>query len=128
MSIQVGANINQRLKFTLCDVRSISLGLTNVDVVNQDSSVINMFDSAINFVSSERARLGALQNSLEHAMTVTSNIEVNLTSSESRIRDADMAKEMMGFVKVNILNKASTSMLAQANLQPRSVLKLLQAS
>jgi len=125
---QAGANTGQSLEFRLCDMRSISLGLTNVDVVNQASTAISMFDTAIVFVASECARLGALQNRLEHTISVTVNIEENLTSSESRIRDADMAKEIMGLAKTNILYISSTSMLAQANQQPQSVLKLLEAS
>lgn len=128
LSLQVGANTGQMLDFSLCDLRSASLGLINVDLVNQASAAIGTFDSAIGSVSTERAKLGAIQNRLELALSVTSIMDENLTAGESRIRDTDMAKEIMVFTKTNILAQASTSMLAQANMQPQAVLQLLQAS
>ncbi|MEN2774983.1 flagellin, partial [Acetivibrio clariflavus] len=83
-------------------------------------------DNAINTVSSERAKLGAKQNRLEHTIRNLDTSAENLQASESRIRDVDMAKEMMNFTKNNILNQAATAMLAQANMVPQGVLQLLQ--
>ncbi|NLJ30581.1 MAG: flagellin protein, partial [Clostridiales bacterium] len=83
-------------------------------------------DNAINQVSGTRADLGALQNRLEHTVNNLGVTSENLTSAESRIRDVDMAKEMMEMTKNNILSQAAQSMLAQANTQPQNVLKLLQ--
>ena len=77
-------------------------------------------------VSVERSRLGAVQNRLEHTVKNLGTSAENLQDAESRIRDADMAKEMMGFTKNNILMQAAQSMLAQANQQPQGVLQLLQ--
>ncbi|MFY9198405.1 MAG: flagellin, partial [Acutalibacteraceae bacterium] len=81
---------------------------------------------AINQVSMQRADLGAMQNRLEHTVNNLGTTAENLTSAESRIRDVDMAKEMMAMTKNNILNQAATAMLAQANAMPQSVLQLLQ--
>ncbi len=83
-------------------------------------------ESAINGVSTQRANLGAVQNELEHVVKNLGTTTENLQASESRIRDTDMAKEMMAFTKFTILNQASTAMLAQANQAPQSVLQLLQ--
>lgn len=106
---------------------SSAIALDNIDLVKQASDAITQFDSAIAYVSSERSRIGALQNRLEHAMEVSLTSQENLTASESRIRDVDMAKEMMNFSKSNILSQAAQSMLAQANQQPQGVLQLLRA-
>lgn len=90
------------------------------------NSAITQIDTAISTVSSERAKLGAYQNRLEHTINNLGTTSENLTASESRIRDVDMAKEMMEFTKNNILSQAAQAMLAQANQQPQSVLQLLQ--
>src|SRR5690606_39987859 len=82
-------------------------------------------DNAIKTVSEERSKLGAYQNRLEHTIANLDNAAENLQAAESRIRDVDMAYEMMNFTKFQILQQASTSMLAQANLAPQSVLQLL---
>ncbi|MFF5993792.1 flagellin [Lysinibacillus sp. KU-BSD001] len=89
-------------------------------------AAIQKIDDAITKVSVERSRLGAVQNRLEHTVKNLGTSAENLTDAESRIRDADMAKEMMGFTKNNILMQAAQSMLAQANQQPQGVLQLLQ--
>jgi len=88
-------------------------------------SAISKIDAAINTVSTERARLGAKQNRLEHTIKNLDTAAENLQASESRIRDVDMAQEMMNFTKNNILNQAATAMLAQANMVPQGVLQLL---
>lgn len=83
-------------------------------------------DDAINTVSKQRSKLGAVQNRLEHTINNLSASGENLTAAESRIRDVDMAKEMSEFTKNNILSQASQAMLAQANQQPQNVLQLLR--
>jgi flagellin len=98
-----------------------------IDVSSQEagSAAITVIDNAINTVSAERSKLGAYQNRLEHTIYNLSTTNENLQASESRIRDVDVAKEMMEFVKLNILSQASQSMLAQANQAPQGVLQLL---
>ncbi|OCB95333.1 Flagellin [Bacillus amyloliquefaciens] len=90
------------------------------------SSALTTIKTAIDTVSSERAKLGAVQNRLEHTINNLGTSSENLTSAESRIRDVDMASEMMEYTKNNILTQASQAMLAQANQQPQQVLQLLK--
>lgn len=90
------------------------------------SKNITSIDSALNRVSSQRSELGALQNRLEHTINNLGTSSENLSAAESRIRDVDMAKEMMSFTKNNILQQAAQAMLAQANQQPQGVLQLLR--
>ncbi|WP_277674601.1 flagellin [Piscibacillus halophilus] len=98
-----------------------------IDISSQASadSAITTINEAIESVSAERSKLGAVQNRLEHTISNLDNASENLSAAESRIRDVDMAKEMMEMTKSNILSQASQSMLAQANQQPQSVLQLL---
>lgn len=93
---------------------------------NGANNAIKIIDDSIKIVSAERSKLGAMQNRLEHTINNLGTSSENLSASESRIRDVDMAKEMMEFTKNNILSQASQAMLAQANTQPQSVLQLLQ--
>lgn len=128
---QVGANAGQEVKLNLDNMSATTgLGLneTNVNLTAQASasSAITTIDKAIRAVSSERAKLGAVQNRLEHTINNLNTTSENLTASEARIRDVDMAKEMMEFTKNSILQQAATAMLAQANQQPQGVLQLLQ--
>jgi flagellin len=99
-----------------------------VDVSTHEKAqaAISVFSNAIQKVSSERARLGAIQNRLEHTVDNLKIMTENVTSSESRIRDLDMAKEMSTFTKNNILNQAAQAMLSQANQMPQGVLQLLK--
>jgi len=90
------------------------------------SKFVAVAEAAITLVTDERAKLGAVQNRLEYTMNNLKISSENLSASESRIRDTDMAKEMMNLTRANILQQASTSMLAQANQAPQSVLQLLQ--
>ena len=90
------------------------------------TAAISVIDAAINQVSAERSKMGAFQNRLEHTISNLGNSAENLQAAESRIRDVDMASEMMNFTKNNILSQASQAMLAQANQRPQSVLQLLQ--
>ncbi|MGI6268476.1 MAG: flagellin, partial [Acutalibacteraceae bacterium] len=110
------------------NMNSASLQITDASIATQNdaASAIELIDSAINQVSMQRADLGAMQNRLEHTVNNLGTTAENLTSAESRIRDVDMAKEMMAMTKNNILNQAATAMLAQANTMPQSVLQLLQ--
>lgn len=110
------------------NMNSASLQITDASIATQNdaASAIELIDSAINQVSMQRADLGAMQNRLEHTVNNLGTTAENLTSAESRIRDVDMAKEMMAMTKNNILNQAATAMLAQANIMPQSVLQLLQ--
>ena len=105
------------------DTFKISSGATNVRVAN---GMISKIDKAIAKVSDQRAALGAVQNRLEHTINNLTATNENLSDANSRIRDVDMAEEMMTFTKSNILSQAATSMLAQANAMPNSVLNLLQ--
>ena len=89
------------------------------------NSAIAQIDEAIGRVSSERSKMGALQNRLEHTISNLSVAAENLSASESRIRDLDMAREMMEFTKNQILMQAGTAMLAQANMKPQMILQLL---
>ena len=87
---------------------------------------VSVIDNAIKNVSTARANFGAVQNRLEHRLANLATYQENLTASESRIRDVDMAAEMTKFTKLNILQQAGTSMLAQANQAPQNVLSLLR--
>lgn len=95
--------------------------LANLDVTDSDT-----IEAAIVEVNTQRATYGALQNRLEHNMNNLTTTHENLTSAESRIRDTDLAKEMVSFTKFNILNQAAQSMLTQANQAPNNVLQLLR--
>ena len=125
--LQIGANQGQTLAFAVTDVRAKALGINKVDVSTQEGAqkAISTLDTAIAAVSKERSKLGAIQNRLEHTIANLGTSAENLTASESRIRDTDMAAEMMEYTKNNILAQASQSMLAQANQRPQSVLQLL---
>ena len=100
-----------------------------IDVSTQGAanSAITTIDNAIKTVSAERGKMGAIQNRLEHTINNLDSSSENITAAESRIRDVDMAKEMMNFQKNSILSQAATAMLAQANQQPQTVLQLLQS-
>ncbi|MDR1157002.1 MAG: flagellin, partial [Oscillospiraceae bacterium] len=103
-------------------------GIANLRVDNHQNSQdsIAAIEAAIQHVSEQRSSLGAVQNRLEHTVANLDTVSENLTSAESRIRDVDMAKEMMNFTKNNILQQAATAMLAQANQAPQTVLQLLR--
>ena len=128
--LQVGANQNQTITVTFGNMKtssaSLSIGSVAIDTRDLASSAISALDAAIKAVSSERANMGAVQNRLEHTINNLNVTSENLTAAESRIRDVDMAKEMMQFTKNNILTQAAQAMLAQANMQPQGVLQLLQ--
>ena len=126
--LQVGANKGQTLGFDINWMRSRELGLGGVNLLTSEDSqdAMSYLDIAISRVSDERAKLGAVQNRLEHIVTSTDNTAENLQASESRIRDVDIAKEMMNLTRLNILQQASQAMLAQANQAPQNVLSILK--
>lgn len=129
IKLQVGANENDTMSFNIgsMDAATLEVDSGSVAISNFGSaqSAITAIDDAIQTVSKERSKLGAVQNRLEHTINNLSTASENLSAAESRIRDVDMAKEMMTFTKFSILSQASTAMLAQANQVPQGVLQLL---
>jgi len=154
LQFQIGANEKQSMSLEISDMRAAALGITreaeSEEVIDEEFGVtdgtsndftekaldvsdhtkaagaVTTIQKAIDQVSAERSKLGAVQNRLEHTIKNLDTSAENLQASESRIRDVDMAKEMMEFTKQNILQQASTAMLAQANMAPQSVLQLLR--
>jgi flagellin len=153
-TFQIGANDNQTMSVSIEGMDSVKLDVGHVltaddvksggayegrgvsgDVVGINlldasgkvtSDILKTIDAAIEKVSTQRASLGAAQNRLDHTINNLTATSENLSAAESRIRDVDMAEEMVEFTKNNILSQAATSMLAQANQMPQSVLQLLQ--
>lgn len=153
-TLQIGANSSQTFKVDIKDMRSNALKLTvaasgtgggdtnttaltdktgstaeyalNVGSAGAASKALTVINTAINTVSSERAKLGAYQNRMEHTIANLNTSSENLSASESRVRDVDMASEMMNYSKLNILSQASQAMLAQAKSQPEQILQLLR--
>ncbi|GIP42150.1 flagellin [Paenibacillus sp. J45TS6] len=133
-TLQIGANKDQNVLIDINEMSTKTLGDTNVglvkdiDLQTQDgaNNAIKTLDKAIQQVSAERSKLGANQNRLEHTINNLNTSSENLTAAESRIRDVDMAKEMMEQTKNSILSQAAQAMLAQANQQPQGVLQLLR--
>ena len=121
VSFQVGANDNDVISV---DTASLGSKVGTVDV--SQTNAISAIDAAIENVSALRGSFGAVQNRLEHTLNNLATYQENLTASESRIRDVDMASEMVEFSKDQILQQAGTSMLAQANQAPQAVLSLLR--
>ncbi|MEX1028739.1 MAG: flagellin [Paenibacillaceae bacterium] len=154
LTLQIGANQNQSLSLGLSEMTSVALGISStstgvsgyvstanitdgVSATNSEfgldvstaasaANSITVIGNAIEKVSAERSKLGAVQNRLEHTINNLGTSAENLTAAESRIRDVDMARQMMEFTKNNILTQAAQSMLAQANQQPQGVLQLLR--
>lgn len=130
-NFQIGANTGdeQSIELTIEDMSASALGSgvasLTIDTHDNAKNSIDAIDSAIQTVSDQRSKLGAVQNRLEHTIKNLDNSAENLQAAESRVRDVDMAAEMMEFTKNNILQQASQSMLAQANMAPQSVLQLL---
>ena len=137
----IGANQDQNVTLDISSMKADALGLVTsgedasgnpitvnlkIDTQSDANAAITTVDKAIDKVSSERAKLGAMQNRLEHTINNLGAAAENLTAAESRIRDVDMAKEMMEFTKNSILTQAAQAMLAQANQLPQGVLQLLR--
>jgi flagellin len=119
------AGLNVAKEFAVQEIEKTEAGI-NVSTQSSASAAITTINNAIESVSKERSKLGAVQNRLEHTIANLDTSAENLQASESRIRDVDMAKEMMEFTKNNILQQAAQSMLAQANQAPQGVLQLLR--
>ena len=129
LNFQIGANSSQSIELLIGNMGASALNVSGIDLALSHGAItsqITRIDTAINMVSTQRAKLGAVQNRLEHTINNLGTASENLSGAESRIRDVDMAKEMMEFTKNNILSQAAQSMLAQANQQPQGVLQLLQ--
>ena len=129
VKLQVGANAGQTISFAIGDMSATALGVNgskvNVETQDKASKSIDRIDSAISKVSKQRSTLGAIQNRLEHTIANLDTSSENLQTSESRIRDTDMAEEMVQFSKNNIIQQAAQSMLAQANQSTQGVLSIL---
>jgi len=150
LKFQIGANENQSLTLDIADMRASALGISTTGTTDSKlavtdgtnnttteqaldvsthanaASAVTKIQSAIDTVSAERSKLGANQNRLEHTINNLKTSSENLTAAESRVRDVDMAKEMMNQTKNSILAQAAQAMLAQANQQPQGVLQLLR--
>jgi flagellin len=127
ISFQVGAKDGDTITVSTISLGGSSgVGSAYFALTSTGSNDISQIDAAIDNVSAQRAQFGAVQNRLEHTMQDAAIYEENLTASESRIRDVDMAAEMVQFTKLQILQQAGTSMLAQANQSSQGVLALLQ--
>lgn len=144
MPLHIGPNMDQRIIVTINNMTAGALGLAEstqpskespamsevkpkLDLTNPEGAnrAIADLDGALKTVNAERTKLGAYQNRLEMAMRGINVASENLQASESRVRDTDMASSMIDFVKLNIMSQASTSMLAQANLRPQLILRVL---
>lgn len=125
---QIGANAGQTAFISMGDMRASALGVDKVDISTKFGAqvAIETVQGGLEKVSAQRSALGAMQNRLEHTIKNLDTASENLQASESRIRDVDMAKEMMNFTKNNILTQAAQAMLAQANQAPQGVLQLLR--
>jgi flagellin len=125
---QVGANTGEKVTVTIDEVSAAELGVgaTDIDLTTGAAAAIDTIDDAIETVSSQRSKLGAVQNRFEHTINNLNVAVENLSASESRIRDTDMAQEMVSFTRSQILTQAGTSMLGQANQASQNVLSLLR--
>jgi flagellin len=130
VTFQVGAIANDQITFNIVDFSSnasiTALNTSGVVSFASATAAVAVLDGAISVISGQRGALGAIQNRFESTIASINNATENLSASESRIRDADMAMEMTAFTRQQILNQAGTSMLAQANQVPQSVLSLLR--
>ena len=129
-TFQIGADCGVAMGLTIGAMCATALTVndvsSSVDTYANATAAIKTIDTAIKKVSAERSKLGANQNRLEHTIKNLDNAAENIQASESRIRDVDLAKEMMEFTKNNILQQAAQAMLAQANQAPQGVLQLLR--
>ena len=124
---QIGADQGEVMKVGISNMSTKALGIDNLDLtsVTGANEAMGKIDRAIDLVSSERAKIGAFQNRLSYAINNLRSSSTNMISSESRIRDTDIAKEMIEFTRDQIMQQSGTAMLAQANSIPKGVLSLL---
>ncbi len=129
MTLQIGANEGQTMEIRIPRVDTTTLDINEANIATQKGamSAITLFENAVQEVSTVRAKLGAYQNRLDHAINSLDVSAENLTESLSRIADTDMAGEMATFTQYQVLTQAATSMLAQANERPQNILNLLQS-
>ena len=127
-NFQIGANAGQTISVSISGLTTVAASALAASVSSRGSAsaAITAINNSIKALSTTRSSLGAIQNRLEHTIKNLDNSSENLQSAESRIRDTDMAKEMMEFTKNNVLNQAAQSMLSQANQLPNQVLSLLR--
>ena len=127
-NLQIGALNGQKIQITIGAMNASSIGVRSLDVTtfSKAGAAMSNIQKAIDKVSTQRSALGAVQNRLEHTIKNLDTTSENTSSAESRIRDTDMAKEMVSYSKNNILMQAGQSMLAQANQQNQGVLSLIQ--
>ena len=129
-NLQIGTEADDKLAVKVKDLSTSGLEIKKdalkVSTTDEANTTLAAVKKAINTVSTERANLGAIQNRLEYTINNLDTTHENMTAANSRIRDTDMAKEMMNYTKMNVLTQAAQAMLAQANQQPQSVLQLLQ--
>ena len=128
VTLQVGANAAQSIAFTIATVSTTQLGIVGLAITTAAAAAtaIVSIDAAIATITTARANLGAIQNRLEQTISRLGLTSENLQAAESRIRDADMAFEMINFTKNQILQQSGTAMLAQANQAPQNILSLLR--
>ncbi len=128
ITLQIGDTAAQAIGVQLTAMDATTLGVKDIDIstLTGAQAAIETINTAIDAVSTQRAVFGAAQNRLEHTINNLGVTTENLTAAESRIRDTDMAEEMMSYTKNTVLVQAAQAMLAQANTQPQSVLQLLQ--
>ena len=126
-SFQIGQNLGEDIYINIGDMRAEALGLNHVDVSSRElaSKSITLLDQAIHKVSSQRSKIGAYQNELEYNANSLTQTSLHLQEAESRLKDADMAKEYMEFVKRQILNSTGSSMLSQANQNSQALMNIL---
>ena len=127
-NLQVGALENQKITISIGTMNATALGVNSLDVKSftKAGAAMTLIQKAISKVSGQRSDLGALQNRLEHTVNNLDNISENTQTAESRIRDTDMASEMVQYSATSIIQQAGQSMLAQANSQTQGVLSLIQ--
>ena len=130
LHVQIGPNSGDQMGLSTFSLTPDSLGINGVDILTRENAgkAITIFDKAIDRVSEVRSNYGASINRLEHTINNLENYQVNLTATESRIRDADMPQEMMNFTKYSLLAQVAQLMMAQANQQAQKVLQLLRQS
>lgn len=128
MELQIGANKGQTMDVRIPKVTPETLGIKDVNIGTEAGAqaAITAYDNAVTQVTAIRAKLGAYQNRLEHSISNLDVTSENMTEALSRIEDVDMAKEMANYTQKNVLSQAGTSMLAQANQRPQTILTLLQ--
>ena len=128
MTLQIGDTGDQTIALAVTDMTADGLGVDGLGISSVDdaNAAISLVKTAIETVSTARAKMGAIQNRLEHTINNLDVTSENMSSANSRIRDTDMAKTMMEYTKTSVLVQSAQAMLAQANQQPQSVLQLLQ--